>query len=95
MARSANQKLKCLYLRQFLLENTDEAHPVTVSQMIDYLARHDIAAERKSIYDDIDGLRSYGLDIEYRKAQDGGYFIANRGVPASRAEAACRRRAEQ
>ena len=44
MARSANQKLKCLYLRQFLLENTDEAHPVTVSQMIDYLARHDIAA---------------------------------------------------
>ena len=78
MARSANQKLKCLYLRQFLLENTDEAHPVTVSQMIDYLARHDIAAERKSIYDDIDGLRSYGLDIEYRKALDGGYFIANR-----------------
>lgn len=78
MARSANQKLKCLYLRQFLLENTDEAHPVTVSQMIDYLARHDIAAERKSIYDDIDGLRSYGLDIEYRRAQDGGYFIANR-----------------
>ncbi len=78
MARSANQKLKCLYLRQFLLENTDEAHPVTVSQMIDYLASHDIAAERKSIYDDIDGLRSYGLDIEYRKAQDGGYFIANR-----------------
>ena len=78
MARSANQKLKCLYLRQFLLENTDEAHPVTVSQMIDYLARHDIAAERKSIYDDIDGLRSYGLDIEYRKAQDGGYYIANR-----------------
>lgn len=78
MARSANQKLKCLYLRQFLLENTDEAHPVTVSQMIDYLARHDIAAERKSIYDDIDRLRSYGLDIEYRKAQDGGYFIANR-----------------
>lgn len=78
MARSANQKLKCLYLRQFLLENTDEAHPVTVSQMIDSLARHDIAAERKSIYDDIDELRSYGLDIEYRKAQDGGYFIANR-----------------
>ena len=78
MARSANQKLKCLYLRQFLLENTDEAHPVTVSQMIDYLARHDIAAERKSIYDDIDGLRSYGLDIEYRKAQDGGFFIAIR-----------------
>lgn len=78
MPRSAKQKLKCLYLRQFLLENTDEAHPVTIPQMIEYLAQHDIAAERKSIYDDLDGLRSTGLDIEYRKAQDGGYYIANR-----------------
>ena len=27
MARAANQKLKCLYLWQFLLQNTDEEHP--------------------------------------------------------------------
>ena len=44
MARSANQKLKCLYLLQYLLENTDEEHPATIPQMIEYLARHDISA---------------------------------------------------
>lgn len=41
MARAANQKLKCLYLWQFLLQNTDEEHPATIPQMIEYLARHD------------------------------------------------------
>ena len=61
MARAANQKLKCLYLWQFLLQNTDEEHPATIPQMIEYLARHDIPAERKSLYDDIEALRQCGL----------------------------------
>ena len=78
MARAANQKLKCLYLWQFLLQNTDEEHPATIPQMIEYLAWHDIPAERKSLYDDIEALRQCGLDVEYRKAQGGGYYVASR-----------------
>lgn len=78
MARAANQKLKCLYLWQFLLQNTDEEHPATIPQMIEYLAQHDIPAERKSLYDDIEALRQCGLDVEYRKAQGGGYYVASR-----------------
>ena len=78
MARAANQKLKCLYLWQFLLQNTDEEHPATIPQMIEYLAQHDIPAERKSLYDDIEALRRCGLDVEYRKAQGGGYYVASR-----------------
>ena len=46
--------------------------------MIEYLARHDIPAERKSLYDDIEALRQCGLDVEYRKAQGGGYYVASR-----------------
>ena len=30
MARSANQKLKLLYLCRILMEQTDEEHPLTV-----------------------------------------------------------------
>ena len=37
MARSANQKLKLLYLMRYLLRNSDENHPVTVRQMGEYL----------------------------------------------------------
>ena len=79
MAKSANQKLKLLYLCRYLLHSSDEAHPVTVAQMIDYLARQDIAAERKSIYDDMESLRLFGLDVQsVRVGSATGYFIGER-----------------
>ena len=49
MPKSANQKLKLLYLMQYLLQKSDEEHPISIQQMIDELARHDIKAERKTL----------------------------------------------
>ena len=34
MPKSENQKLRILYLRDFLLKNTDEDHPASVPEMI-------------------------------------------------------------
>lgn len=62
-ARSANQKLKLLLLRQYLERNSDEAHPVTTAQLLEYLASEGISAERKSIYSDLEALQSFGLDL--------------------------------
>lgn len=78
MAKSANQKLRLLYLMRFLLEMTDEAHPVTVAEMISYLAGNGISAERKTIYDDLESLRLFGLDILQVKAKSTGYYIGAR-----------------
>lgn len=78
MAKSSNQKLKLLYLMTYLLRNTDQAHPVTVQQMIDELSRHDIQAERKSIYDDLEALRLYGLDLIQVRGKTTGYYIGSR-----------------
>ena len=79
MARSSKQKLKLLYLQQYLMRVSDERHPVTVAQMIDYLALQDIAAERKSIYDDMESLRQFGLDVQaVRVGSSTGYFIGER-----------------
>ena len=75
MARSENQKLKLLILKDYLLKNSDEDHPVTVPQIIEELARYDIKAERKSIYDDLEALRLYGIDIIQSK---GKYFVGQR-----------------
>ena len=69
MARSPNQKLKTLILQKTLLERTDEEHPMTVKELIDTLAAWDVTAERKSIYDDLEALRAFGLDIQSRKAR--------------------------
>ena len=75
MARSANQKMKLLVLKDYLLRNSDENHPVTIAQMIEELTRFDIRAERKSIYDDLETLRLYGLDIIQNKGQ---YYVGQR-----------------
>lgn len=78
MPRSQNQKLKLLYLMQMLLERSDENHPLTVQDMIDELSLHDISAERKSIYSDLEALRVFGLDIMQSKGKSTGYYIASR-----------------
>ena len=63
MPRSSFQKLKIIYIMEYLLKNSDEEHAVTTNQIIAYLKSHDIAVERKTIYSDIDALRDFGLDI--------------------------------
>lgn len=78
MAKSPNQKLKLLYLMQFLLQSSDETHPISVQQMIDELAAHDIKAERKSIYDDLEALRVFGLDIVQTRGKTTGYYVGAR-----------------
>lgn len=78
MAKSANQKLKLLYLVKFLMQHSDEGHPVSTAQIIDELARNNISAERKSIYDDIEALRVFGVDIIQVKGKNGGYYIGER-----------------
>lgn len=78
MPKSPNQKLKLLYLLQYLMKSSDEAHPLTVQDMIEELARRDISVERKTVYDDIEALRRFGADIVQRKDRATGYYIASR-----------------
>jgi predicted DNA-binding transcriptional regulator YafY len=78
MPKSPNQKLKLLYLMKILQEKTDENHTLTAQELIAELGRYDIQAERKSIYDDLEALRVYGLDIETIKSKTTGYFLASR-----------------
>jgi predicted DNA-binding transcriptional regulator YafY len=78
MPKSENQKLKLIYLMKILLDKTDEEHTLTVPEMIKELEKHDISAERKSIYDDIEALRHFGLDIACHKSKTTGYFVASR-----------------
>ena len=63
MPKSSNQKLKLIYLMKILLERTDETHSITMPEIIEALAAYDISAERKSLYNDIENLRVYGLDV--------------------------------
>ena len=77
MPKSSGQKLKLLYLRDFLLRETDEKHSATVRQMIAHLENCGISAERKSLYDDLAALGpdGYGMDIV---SDNGNYSLASR-----------------
>ncbi len=78
MAKSEKQKLKLLVLKDYLEQNSDEEHPVSIAQMVDYLASQGIPAERKSLYSDIAFLEEYGLDILHDRGKNGGYYLASR-----------------
>ena len=79
MPRESSQKLKLLYVMRYLVRSSDEAHPVTVQQIIDFLGGEGIPAERKSIYDDVEALRRFGLDIlQVKIGRQSGYYVGSR-----------------
>ncbi|MCD8347975.1 MAG: WYL domain-containing protein, partial [Lachnospiraceae bacterium] len=63
MAKGSNQKLKIMYLMKILLEQTDETHSISMPEIISALEQYGITAERKSIYNDMESLRQFGMDI--------------------------------
>ena len=74
-----NQKLKIMYLMKILLEETDEDHDLTLNEIVEKLKAYNVTAERKSLYSDIENLRTYGLDIigmQYGKTYH--YKVASR-----------------
>ena len=78
MAKSPQQKLKLLRLMEILLSRSDESHPISVPEIIAHLERYDIKAERKSIYDDLEALRLFGLDIVATRGRSCGYYVGSR-----------------
>ena len=76
MARKKNTKLKILYLKDMLEEASREGRALTMRDLIDRLNELGIAAERKSIGDDLSALKTYGLPIaRKRNGRASGYFL--------------------
>ena len=74
MAKSNNQKAKILYLER-MLQETGEHCTLSMQEILEKLGEHGINAERKSIYDDVEVLRSIGMDIRYTRERPGGYYL--------------------
>ena len=64
--------LKYLYLR------TDEDHPVTVADIMDYLKGKGISTVRQTVYRDLEDLITAGIDVVVTKSTQNQYFIGNR-----------------
>ena len=78
MPKLRNQKPRILYLMKLLLERTDEEHPMTLSEIASALEGLGVSASRKTLYGDLEDLRSFGIDITCRRSKTTSYFVANR-----------------
>ena len=78
MPRSYDQKLKILYILDYLQKNSHEDHPVRANELIDMLNKKDIRCDRKTVYSDIATLQQFGIDIISVPGKNGGYYIASR-----------------
>lgn len=71
------RKLKMLYLKEFFEQRTDENHSVTIKEIQKYLDSKDIPADRRTLYQDIEALQFYGLDIAHEPYEH-GYNLVSR-----------------
>lgn len=74
MPKSPQQKARILHLQQILLQETDEEHGITLSQLIARLESRGIAAERKTLYDDLQTLELFGLDLLRTREKNQTYY---------------------
>ncbi|MBR4743604.1 MAG: WYL domain-containing protein [Oscillospiraceae bacterium] len=78
MAGKLNSKLKLLYIRDIFLKYSDEQHIINAQEIVEKLHNlYGLDCERKSIYNDIDVLTDYGMDIVHTRTPKHGYFLAS------------------
>lgn len=63
MPRSNNQKMKMFYLVKILREETDDQHYLTMQEILGKLNAYGVDANRKTVYDDIEELNNYGIEV--------------------------------
>lgn len=60
-----NVRMRLLYVMELLTSETDANSGVTMSQILEYVESKGLSGERKSIYEDINALKEFGLPIVY------------------------------
>ena len=63
---------------KLLQEKTDREHPVSVKDIIQTMEAYGISVERKTVYDDIETLRTFGMKIGSRRGKPAGFYLEER-----------------
>lgn len=72
-------KIRFLSLCKLLYERSDEAHPLSTTQIIEILKNeYSISAHRTTISKDVDVLKEFGLDIGKIESTQNKYFVERR-----------------
>lgn len=75
MKNPSVQKLRLLYIVDILSRKSDEDHPLSATDIMNYLSNdYGIECERKTVYDCIENLNNYGYEI-IKSQSPRGYFM--------------------
>lgn len=71
----SDSKSRILHIYRILVEETDSEHQITIQQIIDRLDEVGIPAYRKTVQDDIEILKEFGLDVICIRSSQNKYYI--------------------
>ena len=75
MPKGANQKLKLYYLAKLMVKKTDDENYLTMPEIRKLLEEcYGITADRKSLYDDMEALRTLGIDVMMEQLGKNYYY---------------------
>ena len=71
-------KNRALYIFKYLWDHTDEEHPATTADIIQYLASIGISTTRKTVAEDAAELQNSGFDVICNRSRQNEFFIGSR-----------------
>ncbi|MGP1505530.1 MAG: helix-turn-helix transcriptional regulator [Eggerthia catenaformis] len=79
MARDHWQKIKLLKLLELLKQESDEAHPMTTSQICNRMAQMDIPCDRRTLSVDVQILNEWRFEVMTKSVgRERGYYVEER-----------------
>lgn len=79
MGKENFSKIKLLRIWEILKQDSDENNPLTTNQILVKLSESGIICDRRTLYQDISTLNSYGYEVICKKGQhSNGYYVIDR-----------------
>ena len=79
MGKENFSKIKLLRIWEILKQDSDENNPLTTNQILEKLSESGIVCDRRTLYQDISTLNSYGYEVICKKGQhSNGYYVIDR-----------------
>ncbi|MCI1726239.1 MAG: hypothetical protein LKM35_00920 [Lachnospiraceae bacterium] len=73
-----NKKGRLVYMYRLLYEQTDETHPLTTRQIIEWFAKRGVEVNRKTVKNDVETLVAAGYSIKSKRSAGSHFYMTER-----------------
>ena len=79
MGKENFSKIKLLKIWEILKQESDEDHPLSTGELLARLEKNGVACDRKTLYQDIAALNSFGYEVICKRGQhSNSYYVVDR-----------------